>query len=56
MYNHEQCPNCESPDTECVHTEVFTDFIERVRICNNCPTEYVVDYGNPHVKDVTTYE
>lgn len=38
--NHKQCPECGSFDTERVYQEDFTDMIEQVRICNDCPVQF----------------
>lgn len=38
--NWKICPNCESKNTENVHTEEYNDMIERVMVCNDCPTQY----------------
>jgi len=35
-----QCPDCDSFDTERVHTEWFTDMLEETRICNDCPAQF----------------
>jgi len=56
MNNHKHCPECDSINTEVVHTEWFSDMVERVRICNECPTEWTVSYGNPHIVDVEQYD
>ena len=50
------CPECDSRDTEVVHTDFYRDMIERVRICNDCPTQWTVSYGDPIVQDVLTEE
>jgi len=51
---HYCCPECDSHDTEVVHTEFYRDMIERVRICNDCPTQWTVSYADPIVQDVLT--
>lgn len=52
------CPNCDSVDTEHAHTAVYPDegMVHTVRVCNDCPTEYNVEYGSPLVTDVFTEE
>lgn len=52
MNDPNECPECESWGTRLVHTEVTHDTIERVRACESCPTEYVVAYGNPILREV----
>jgi len=44
------CPECESPDTECVHTEWYSDMVEETRICNDCPTQFTNQFGFDHQK------
>jgi transcriptional regulator NrdR family protein len=44
MRNYKQCPECGTYDTERVHTEQFTDMLERTRICNECPTQFTNKY------------
>lgn len=56
MNEHRYCPNCESADTEVAWTEWFNDYVERIRICNECPTEYTVSYGHPEIIDHRTYD
>jgi len=46
-----ECPECEGTVTERVHTERYTHMIEEVYICNECPTQYTIEYDNP-VKQV----
>ena len=41
MMERQQCPECDSYDTERVHVEWFTDMLEEIRICNNCPAQIV---------------
>jgi hypothetical protein len=48
------CPEFDSHDTERVHTEWFTNSVEEVRICNDCPTQYTLSYEHPFVADVRT--
>lgn len=54
MHSHQWCPECESGDTEVVHTEFGADRIQRVRICNECPTQWTVTFAEPIVTDVKT--
>lgn len=45
----QECPNCESWETERVHIEWYTYEVETVRICHNCPTQYTLNYADPQV-------
>jgi len=56
MDSHRHCPNCDSTATEVVHTEYYSDTIERVRICRDCPVQYTVEYGLPEITDTTQLE
>lgn len=38
--NQRDCTECGSFDTERVHVEWYSDMIEEVRICNECPTQF----------------
>jgi hypothetical protein len=51
-----RCPECEGHATERVHTEWMGDVIEEVRICDDCPTEYTVSWGDPRLKETRTYD
>lgn len=44
MNRYNRCPNCDSTNTEKVHTEQFTDMLEQVFVCNECPTQYTAKY------------
>lgn len=52
MSDEEQCPRCDSHNTERVHTEEFGEGIQHVYICRECPTQYTVVFGRPIVEDV----
>lgn len=54
MTDHEVCPECDSTDTDVVNTTVFNKAIERVRVCNDCPTQWSTEWIDPIVTDVTT--
>jgi transcriptional regulator NrdR family protein len=56
MDRHTACPECDSYDTEVVDTQFYRDMIERVRICNDCPTQWVVSFSDPIVQDVQTFD
>jgi protein-arginine kinase activator protein McsA len=45
MNQRYQCPECDRMDSERVHTEWYTDMVEEVRICNNCPTQFTNRYS-----------
>jgi Zn-dependent oligopeptidase len=49
-----ECPECDSHDTERVHVEWWTDEVQVTRICNDCPTQYDVMYGDPYKRGVRT--
>lgn len=40
-----ECPHCGSFETEQVNVTWFSDHVEEIRICNDCPTQYTLDYG-----------
>lgn len=56
MNDVKRCPECDSIDTEIVFTEDWSDCIRRTRICNECPTEWVIDYGNPMIESTRIYD
>lgn len=56
MREHRSCPECDSSKSKVIHTEWHTDYVERVRLCNDCPAEWVVNYGNPEVMDVRHHD
>jgi len=56
MNDHRRCPECDSYQTEVVHTEFYEDMVERVRICNDCPTQWDVVYGMPTVENVEVFD
>lgn len=52
MTDHRNCPECGSADTERVSQTRTADTIEEIRICNDCPTNYTVEFGNPMITEV----
>lgn len=54
--DHKKCPECEAYGSEVVHTEFYSDHIERIHICLECPTQWTVSYGDPRVREVETHE
>jgi protein-arginine kinase activator protein McsA len=50
MFERKQCPECGDWNTERVHVEWLSDVVEEVRICEDCPTQYTISYGNPYVE------
>jgi transcriptional regulator NrdR family protein len=56
MHDHKHCPECESLDTAVQHTEFFSDMVERVRTCEDCPTQWTVSYADPIVKEVQNFD
>ena len=49
---HKRCPECDTYDREVVYTEWYAGYVERVRICEECPAQYTVNYGNPYIENV----
>lgn len=45
MNRYNRCPNCESFDTELVHTEQYSDMIEQVMVCEACRSQYTAKYN-----------
>lgn len=56
MSDHQTCPECGSIDSRHVHTEITTDTVERVHVCEDCPAEWTVEYGDPLVTEVVLVE
>lgn len=56
MLNPNQCPECGSLATKMQMRERYSDVIIEVRTCDNCPTEYEVNFGDPHIAEVRHYE
>lgn len=56
MTNVKECPECGSFNTDRVHVEWYSNAVEEVRICGDCPTQYTVSYANPDVMDVISEE
>lgn len=56
MFNPGECPECGSINTDTVDTITMVDVIELVKVCHDCPTQYVVGYGDPMIKDVEQYD
>lgn len=50
------CPECGSIETRVVHTEQDPDRIVHVRTCKDCPTSFDVEYGDPLISNVRTFE
>jgi hypothetical protein len=50
------CPECQSPHTERVDTEVQARQAFETRICNNCECSYRLCFGDPIVDTVITPE
>lgn len=49
--NRRHCTECGSFDTERVHVEWFTDGVEEIRICHECPAQFTNKY---HLFEQTT--
>lgn len=56
MIETSRCPECEAFDTDRVHVEWFSDRVEEVRICNECPTQFTVEYVDPRKQVDSTAE
>jgi len=56
MLNRKECPECAGWNTERVHVEWWSDSVRETRICDDRPTEYTIDYGDPQILDVRTDE
>lgn len=54
MSNPTDCPECGCPFTETVHVSWSADEVQRVMVCDDCPTEWTIEYADPLVKDVRT--
>lgn len=53
MDDPRHCPVCDGPsDTKRVHTERGVDHVRDIYICEDCHSEYIVDFGFSH-KEVT---
>jgi len=50
MFERNECPECGGWDTERVHVEWMSDRVEETRICNDCPAQYTISYGDPLVE------
>jgi transcriptional regulator NrdR family protein len=49
----QQCPKCDTYNTQRVHVEwIDGHAVEEVRICNECPVEYTVEYADPRYKNI----
>ena len=45
--HNQKCPNCDSEDVERVDLEEVSSGFEEVWICNDCPHQWIVEYGDP---------
>jgi len=52
MIDPNLCPECGSNNTEQVNTDHWIEEIVITRICNECPTQYDLSYGDPYKKNV----
>lgn len=52
MRDHQHCPECNSIEIERVFHDEQMDVIRDTYICNECPTEFIVEWGRPEVIDV----
>lgn len=56
MREPDRCPNCESYNTETVHTSHHGHTVEHVTVCHECPTQWTIEYGEPVVSEVVEHE
>lgn len=56
MTDHRTCPNCSETDTNVVLVEWFGYYVERIRTCESCQTQWTVSYGQPTVRDIEQYD
>lgn len=50
MESRNECPCCDSFDTDRVETIFETDTVIEVRACNDCFAGFEVEYGDPIVE------
>lgn len=50
MTDPSKCPECKAFHTKRVYSDFETHQVIEVRVCNDCPTEYQVTYGQPLVE------
>lgn len=50
-----ECPDCGSASTEPLNTQFYHDTVERVMSCEQCHSEYVVEFGDPVVTEVVRH-
>lgn len=51
MVRRDECPNCGRLKTEKVDVTWYADDVEETRICNECPTQYTLSFGQPVIVD-----
>jgi transcriptional regulator NrdR family protein len=52
MHSSHYCPRCDQGDSEVVDTRFGDDAAEQLRVCNDCPTSWLVTYTDPTVGEV----
>ena len=51
--SHKLCPECDSWDTKKVFVDWWDNCVKVSRLCNECSTEWTVDYGDPYIEEVS---
>lgn len=54
--NVRACPECGAQSKLVDRQTYWNQEMRHVRVCTECPTEYVVSYANPVIEEVTTHE
>lgn len=54
MFERKECPECGEWNSERVFVDWTAGGVEETRVCNDCPTQYTINYGDPVVTDVHT--
>lgn len=45
MKRWNKCPNCGNYETDHVHTETYSDMIERVVVCHDCSVQFTAKFS-----------
>lgn len=53
MVDRKHCPCCGSYNTKQIEVQSdYIDVIEEIRGCDECLSEYVVEFGDPRIKEI----
>lgn len=52
MHGRTECPECGSYSTEQADQQWYSDGVIEVRICNDCPVQYTLEFAHPIVEDI----